>query len=107
MPDTGIAKVSTAKKSQFKAMQYKMLEIKLDTTCANEITIYFESVIRLSSIGIVQVFISSGIRNFHIIDISMLFLLCLKDMDIVGTYLNNITNQFIYQDSKSISIFCN
>lgn len=95
MPNIGTAKVSIARKSQFKAMQYKMPEIKLDTTCANEVTIYFESGIPLSSIDIVQVFISGGITNFHIIDISIPFLLCLEDMDIFGIYLNNIRNQLI------------
>lgn len=53
MPDTDIAKVSTARASKFKALQYKITEIELDTTHANEATIYFESGLSLSSIGIV------------------------------------------------------
>lgn len=43
MPDTGIAKVSTAGKSSFKALQHEMPEIKPDITRANEATISFEA----------------------------------------------------------------
>ena len=50
----------------------------------------------LSSIGIAQVFTLVGITNIHVVDTSILFLLYLKDMDILGIYLNNIINQLIY-----------
>lgn len=53
MLDTGAIKVSTTGKSQFKALQYEMPEIELDTTYANKVTIYFKSGILLSFIGIV------------------------------------------------------
>lgn len=53
MPDTSATKVSTAGKSQFKALQREIPEIELDITRANEVTIYFESRILLSSINIV------------------------------------------------------
>ena len=105
MPDTGAAKVSTAGKSQFKALQCEMPEIELDTTCANEATICFGSGMPLSSIGTVQVFIPVGITNFHVVDTPTPFLLCLKDIDTLGIYLNNITNQLICYDGKSIPIF--
>ena len=107
MPDTGAAKVSTAEKSQFKALQYEMPEIELDTTRANEATICFGSGMLLSSIGIVQVFTPIGTTNFHVVDTPIPFLLCLKDMDTLGIYLNNITNQLICQDGKNIPIFSN
>ena len=105
MPDTGAAKVSTAGKSQFKALQREMPEIELDTTRANEATICFGSGMPLSSIGTVQVFTPVGTTNFHVVDTPTPFLLCLKDMDTLGIYLNNITNQLICQDGKSIPIF--
>ena len=53
MPDIDVAKVSTAGKSEFKALQRKMPEIELDTTRANEATICFGSGMPLSSIGTV------------------------------------------------------
>ncbi len=105
MPDTGDAKVSTARKSQFKALQREMLEIELDTTRTNEATIYFGSGLPLSSIGTVQVLTPVGTTNFHVVDIPTLFLLCLKDIDTLDIYLNNITNQLICQNGKSIPIF--
>ena len=106
MLDTGTAKVSISRKSQFKALQRKMLETELDTTRANKATICFESGIPLSLIDTIQVFILDGTINFHVIDTSTLFFLCLKDMDTLGIYFNNITNKLICQDGKSIPIFC-
>ncbi len=105
MPDTSAAKVSTAGKSQFKALQRKMPEIELDATCANKTTICFRSGLPLSSIGIVQVLTSVGTANFDVVDTSTSFLLYLKDMDTLGIYLNNISNQLICQNGKSIPIF--
>ena len=53
MSNTGVAKVLTTGKSQFKVLQYEMLEMKLDTTYANKATICFGSGMSLSSIGTV------------------------------------------------------
>ena len=106
MPNTGVAKVSTAGKTQFKVLQHEIPEIELDTTRTNEAIICFGSGMSLSSIDIVQVFISVGTTNFHIVDTPTSFLLCLKDMDTLGIHLNNITNQLICQDGKNIPIFC-
>lgn len=68
MSDIGVVKVSAAGKSQFKVLQYEILEIKPNTTYANESTICFRSGISLSSIGTVQVFIFVDTTNFHIVD---------------------------------------
>ena len=105
MSDTGAAKVSTVGKSQFKTLQREMPEIELDTIRANKATICFGSEMLLSSIGTVQVFIPIGTTNFHVVDTPTPFLLCLKDMDTLSIDLNNITNQLICQDGKSIPIF--
>lgn len=96
MPDTGVAKVSTAGKSQFKALQCEMSLVKLDITCANKATICFGSGIPLSSIDTVQVDTPVGTANFHIVDTLIPFLHCFKNMDTYGVYLNNIINQIIY-----------
>lgn len=92
IPNTNDAKVLIERKSQFKALQYKMPEIKLDTTCINKATIGFESRISLSSIDKVQVFGLIGTTNFHIVNTPILFLFCLKNMDTLSIYLNNIAN---------------
>lgn len=92
MSNTGAAKVFTARKNQFKALQFEILKIELDTIRANETTICFKSGISLSSISIVQVFILVDTTNFYVINTPISFLLCLKNMDILDIYLNNITN---------------
>ena len=106
MSDTGVTKVSIAGKSQFKALEHKMPKIEPDTTHANKATIYFGSELPLSSIGIVQIIISISTANFHDINTPIFFLFYLKDMDTLGIYLNNITNQLICQNGKNIPIFC-
>lgn len=60
--------------------------------------------ILLNSINTIQVDIPVGITNFYVIDIFTSFFLCLKNIDILKIYLNNITNQLICQDSKNIVI---
>ena len=92
MPDIGTAKVSTARKSQFKTLQCEMPEIELDTTRANGATICFGNKMSLSSISIVQVFTPTDTINFYVIDISIPILFYLKNMYTLSIYLNNITN---------------
>ena len=92
IPDISIAKVSIAGKSQFKAVQCEMPDIKLDITRANEATICFGNRMPLSSISTVQVFTFGGTINFYVVDTPTPFLFYLKDMDTLGIYLNNITN---------------
>lgn len=69
-----------------------MPEIKLDITHVNKATICFKSGMLLSSIDIVQVFISINITNFYIVNILILFFFCLKDINRLDLYLNNIIN---------------
>lgn len=64
MPDTSITKISSAEKREFKALQYGILKIELDTAHANEATICFRCGMPLSLIGTVQVFTSIGTINF-------------------------------------------
>lgn len=85
-------------------MQRKIPEIKLDTTHANEANISFGSGIPLNAIGTVQLHTPVGTANFYVVDTPTPFLLCLKDMDILGIYLNNITNQLICQNGESVPI---
>lgn len=92
MPNTSTTKVLIAKKYQFIALQYKIPEIELDITYTNKAIVSFKSRIPLSLIGIIQVFTLIDTTNFHIINPSISFFLYLKNMDILGIYLNNITN---------------
>lgn len=83
-----------------------MPEIELNTTRTNKTIICFGSGIILSSIDTIQVLIPVGIANFYVVNIPTPFLLCLKDINILSIYLNNITNHLICQDGKSILIIC-
>lgn len=84
-----------------------MPEIELDTTCANGANICFGGEMLLSTVDTKQVFIPIGIRNFHIVDTSILFFFCLKNIDTHGIDLNNITNQLICPDGKNSLILAN
>lgn len=77
----------------------------LNITYAKKTIICFRSELSLRSISTVQVLIFNNTTNLHIIDIFTPFLFYLKDIDIFGIYLNNITNQLICQNRKSILIF--
>lgn len=81
-----------------------MLSIELDITYTNKPTIYFGNKTLLNFITIVQINILVNITNFYIMDTSILFIFYLKNINILSIYLNNITNQLICQNNKSISI---
>lgn len=85
-------KVSATGKSQFKALQYEIPKIKLDETRTIKDTIYFKSRMSLSSIGIIQICTLVGTVKIYVVDISIPFFLYLKDINILGIYLNNIIN---------------
>lgn len=102
MPNFGIAKVSIPEKSQFKALEYEMPEIELDRTHTNKAIISIGGRMSLIPIGTIQVLTSI---EYHIVNISTPFLFYLKDIDIFNIILNNITNQLICQNCKSIRIF--
>lgn len=69
-----------------------MLKIELEIIYANKTTIYFKSKMLLNLIGTIQVFIPINITNFYIIDILIPFFFCLKNINILSIYLNNIIN---------------
>lgn len=83
-----------------------MPSVKLNKTYANKVTICFGIGISLSSIGIVRIDIPVGTANFYVVETFIPFLLCLKDIDTLGIYLNNITHQLICEDGKSVLILC-
>ncbi|XP_044718736.1 uncharacterized protein HRG_07301 [Hirsutella rhossiliensis] len=53
-----------------------------------------------NTIGITTVITPIGEVVFHVINMSTPFLLCLKDMDRLGAYLNNVTNELICGDKR-------
>lgn len=89
-------KVLTVEKIQFKALHHKMPEIELNITYTIKASICFGSRKLLSLIGIVQIFTLVNITNFYNVNISTPFFLCLKKINILSIYLNNMINQLIY-----------
>lgn len=69
-----------------------MPKIKLDIIYTNEATICFGNKISLNLFGIIQVYTFVGTINSYIMKTIIPILLCLKDMDILSIYLNNIIN---------------
>lgn len=94
LPDTGAARNSTAGKGQFEALQ-KEIKLVFNENTAGAVTISFGNGKPLSSIGSTVVKTPIGSIEFHILDTPTPFLLCLRDMDRLGVYLNNVTNEII------------
>lgn len=104
MLNTEVAKVLIVSKNQFKVFQYKIPSIELNIIYTNKTIICFESKTFLSFINTIQINILVDIANFYVIDTFTPFFLYLKDINIFNIYLNNITNQLIHQDNKSVFI---
>jgi transposase InsO family protein len=56
-----------------------------------------------TSIGSVNVDTPLGTIEFHIVDVDTPFLLCLKDMDSLGAYFNNVSNK-LHVGSRTYSV---
>ena len=66
----------------------------LDVTTAGSISIQF-GIGNTSSIGSVVVTTPVGKVQFHVVNVSIPFLLSLADMDALGVYLNNLNNELV------------
>lgn len=84
----------------------KMLSIKLNITCLNKAIICFRSGISLSFIGIIQIDISVGITNFHVVDTLILFVLYLKKFYLVFTSIILSISLFV-KTVKAFLLFSN
>lgn len=92
--DTSTATRSTSGIGQLKALQKIISLVKLDKTIAESVNFIFE-IRNTSSIDTVNLGTPIGIIIFHIIRINTPFLLCLTDIDKLGTYFNNLTNKVV------------
>ena len=104
MIDTGAAHHSTAGYSQLIALQ-KHQNVQVDKTKAGAIIVQF-GIGKATSIGAVIVKTPIGNVDFYVIQADTLFLLSLKDLDLLGVYFNNLINriQFGDSDKKPISV---
>ena len=94
--DTGASKKSTAGYGQFRALQRSnpAMELELDTSTKGQVTVQF-GIGSTSSIGTANVHTPIGEVQFHIVDASTPFLLCLADMDKLQVYYNNIQDVLV------------
>lgn len=96
MIDTGASQKSTAGYGQYLACKesnrYMCTEMNKATAGAVKVQFGIGST---KSIGSVIIDMPIGQAEFHIVEADTPFLLCLKDMDRLGVYFNNLTNQLM------------
>lgn len=98
LPDTGAANHSTAGEPQFRALQSLVPSTTLDTTKAGKASIRFGQGETVTSIGRTTVSTPIGPIKFHIMPCNTPFLMCLRDMDLMGIRFDNLSNQLTRGD---------
>ena len=93
MVDTGAARISTAGKRQYQAYIKTFGPTSLNT--AELVSVRF-GISNISSIRSIKVEIPIRTATFYIVEADTPFLLCLQDIDRIGAYYNNITDQIVY-----------
>ncbi|KAI1798510.1 putative transposase [Daldinia bambusicola] len=100
LPDTGAAGISSGGEPQMNALQRSHPHIKLDTTTAGQHIVRFGDNPEQRSLGTVDVPTPFGTVQFQIMPSNTPFLLCLKDMDRLGIFLNNVKNVLTHKDKE-------
>jgi hypothetical protein len=95
MPDTGAAKYSTVGYDQYLALRREDPKVSLDSSRADEATIKFGKGPHSSSKGTTTIATPLGDITFHVIDASTPFLFSITDMDALGVFLRNTTNELV------------
>jgi hypothetical protein len=93
MIDTGASKKSTAGYGQYLAYK-KVHDTTINTMTAGAINVQF-GIGCTPSIGSIIVDMPVGQAEFHIVKADTPFLLCLKDMDTLGVYYNNLQDLLV------------
>jgi hypothetical protein len=91
--DTGASTKSTAGYGQFQALQ-RTMDLQLNTSTKGQVTVQF-GVGSATSIGSANVCTLVGPVEFHVVEASTLFLLCLADMDKLRVYYDNIRDVLV------------
>jgi hypothetical protein len=95
MIDTGAATCSTAGYGQFQAFQRTVTDpVELNTAKKGAVKVQF-GIGSTSSLGSASIATPIGQVEFHIMSSNTPFLLSLADMDKLGAYFNNLTNNLI------------
>lgn len=96
--DGGAAHASSAGWDQYLALSREQ-DVQIDRSQAGRQSFIFGMGMTLSK-GTVTVASPIGNVVFHVVDADTPFLLCLDDLDRLGYYLNNITNELVGKDRK-------
>ena len=96
--DTGASNRSTAGYGQFLAFQ-RTNDVQLDESTRGTVNVQF-GIGSTSSIGSIKVDTPVGTVEFHVVKVDTPFLLCLKDMDILKVYFNNLENVLVAPGKK-------
>ena len=102
--DSSAATRSISGIGQLTALQKIILLAKLDKTMARSANFIF-GIGSTSSIGTVNLDTFMGMIIFHIVQVNTPFLLCFADMDKLGAYFNNLTNEVV-QSNRSHLVIC-
>lgn len=95
IPDTGAAEFSTAGHDQYLALHREDPSVEMDTSRAGEALIRFGKGARSSSLGTVTIDLPIGTVTFHVINAPTPFLLCVQDMDKLGVFFRNTTDELV------------
>ena len=93
--DSGAANFSTAGYSQYLAFKKIESKVQIDETTAGTANIKFGPGNPLQSIGSVKIDTPVGTVQFHIVDSHTPFLLCLRDLDRLKVYFDNLQNALV------------
>ena len=100
--DSGAATRSTGGIGQLKALQKIISSTSLDKITAGSANFIF-GIGSTSSIGTVNLDTSMKMIVFHIVQVNTPFLLCFADIDKLGAYFNNLTNEVV-QSNRSYPV---
>lgn len=96
--DSGASTKSTGGIGQFKALQKIDDSIKIDYSTAGSANFTF-GIGSTASLGQINLETPIGSIIFHIVSVNTPFLLCLADMDKLGVFFNNVTNELVQANS--------
>ena len=76
----------------------------MDRSQAKEANIRFNNSSPIKSLETIKINIPFGLINFHVININTLFCLSFKDINCLGIYFNNVSDQLIGKNGVTIGV---
>uniref|UniRef100_A0A8H7K3I9 Integrase catalytic domain-containing protein n=1 Tax=Bionectria ochroleuca TaxID=29856 RepID=A0A8H7K3I9_BIOOC len=101
IPDTGAASISTAGANQTQALLRIRPDIQISES-ESKGRVRFGAGEPLEATGVVPVPTPIGDITFHVIPADTPFLMCIKDMDELGVYLDNTRNELVKRGTRAV-----